>query len=298
MIKEYSYKLDKEKALSKHFKVGEFASIDNRGNKLTTDKILIDDNLIINLEKLYDYLNNLYGIKSILITSGYRSADFEASLPGGVVNGQHTKGTATDIIVNKNSGGNVDAKLVCCAAETIGFNGIGYGKTYTHVDVRSNKSYFDETNGKSGISSFYTYFNINKPSNNQDIEANNKYKVGDVVSINGVYISSDSEEKLKPKVTTGTITKVIIGAKNPYLLDNGNIGWVNDSVIISNNNYLNNSSYKGTSLVDALKEINIDSSYEYRSKLALINNINNYKGTSEQNTTMLELLKKGRLIKY
>ena len=46
MVREYSYKSDKDKVLSKHFTVGEFASIDERGNKLTTDKILIDDNLV------------------------------------------------------------------------------------------------------------------------------------------------------------------------------------------------------------------------------------------------------------
>lgn len=60
-----------------------------------------------------------------------------------------------------------------------------------------------------------------------------KYKVGDVVNINGVYISSDSTEKLVPAITKGTITKIIVGARNPYLLDNGNIGWVNDSCIVA-----------------------------------------------------------------
>ena len=296
MIREYSYKKDKDKVLSKHFKVGEFASIDNRNNSLTTDKILIDDNLVIMLEKLYDYLDNLYGIKNILITSGYRSADFETSLPGGVANGQHTKGTAVDIIINKKSSGSVDSKLICCASETVGFNGIGYGGNYTHIDVRSSKSYFDETNGKTGISSFYSYFNITKPNDNTNVTSN-KYKVGDVVNINGVYISSDSNEKLTPRVTIGTITKVVSNAKNPYLLNDGNIGWVNDSVIINNAIYLSNTSYKGTSLVDALNEIKVDSSYEYRSKLAIKNNISNYKGTGEQNTAMLNLLKKGKLIK-
>lgn len=61
-----------------------------------------------------------------------------------------------------------------------------------------------------------------------------KYKVGDVVNINGVYISSESTNKLKPSITKGTITKIINSAKNPYLLDNGNIGWVNDNCISSN----------------------------------------------------------------
>lgn len=60
-----------------------------------------------------------------------------------------------------------------------------------------------------------------------------KYKIGDKVNINGVYASSESVNKLKPAVTKGTITKIIETARNPYLLENGNIGWVNDSCIVS-----------------------------------------------------------------
>lgn len=59
-----------------------------------------------------------------------------------------------------------------------------------------------------------------------------KYKVGDVVEINGVYVSSDSEEMLPPAVTIGTITNINEGARNPYLLDDGNIGWVNNNCIV------------------------------------------------------------------
>lgn len=59
-----------------------------------------------------------------------------------------------------------------------------------------------------------------------------KYKVGDVVDINGVYTSSTSTEKLQPAITRGTITRIVEGARNPYLLDNGNIGWVNDDCIV------------------------------------------------------------------
>lgn len=58
-----------------------------------------------------------------------------------------------------------------------------------------------------------------------------KYKVGDTVNINGVYTSSSSTTKLKPAKTSGKITKIVTGTKNPYLLDNGNLGWVNDSCI-------------------------------------------------------------------
>ena len=116
------------------------------------------------------------------------------------------------------------------------------------------------------------------------------------VTINGVFVSSESTQKLNPLIKTGTITKIINNVRNPYLLDNGNIGWVNDSVIV-NNNYLSNPNYKGTSIVDALNEINIDSSYNYRTKLANVNGINNYTGSAEQNTKLLNLLKKGILLK-
>lgn len=59
-----------------------------------------------------------------------------------------------------------------------------------------------------------------------------EYKIGDEVEINGVYISSDSTEMLQPAITTGTITNIIYGARNPYLLNDGNLGWVNNECII------------------------------------------------------------------
>lgn len=66
-------------------------------------------------------------------------------------------------------------------------------------------------------------------------ESNNNTgrNVGDVVTINGVYTSSSSTRKLNPAVKSGMITRIIPGARNPYLLNNGNIGWVNDSCISS-----------------------------------------------------------------
>ena len=59
-----------------------------------------------------------------------------------------------------------------------------------------------------------------------------KYAIGDVVTINGVYVSSTSTERLNPAITTGTITRIIEGARNPYLLNDGNLGWVNDDCIV------------------------------------------------------------------
>lgn len=61
--------------------------------------------------------------------------------------------------------------------------------------------------------------------------------------------------------------------------------------------YLSNTSYKGSSIVDALNEIGVDSSYANRKQLAQKNGISNYTGTAAQNTELLNKLKNGTLIK-
>lgn len=57
--------------------------------------------------------------------------------------------------------------------------------------------------------------------------------------------------------------------------------------------------YTGTSgsIVTALNSLKITSSFSYRSKIAKANGIKLYVGTASQNTTMLKLLKQGKLVK-
>jgi len=229
MVREYSYAKDKNKALSAHLKVSEFRSYNDSSRTLTTDKILIDDNLITMLEKLYTYLDNKIGLKSIIITSGYRNSDFEKQLSGNTT-GYHVQGKAADIMCYKKNGTIISGKEVCLAAEDIGFKGIGYNNNSTHVDVRSTKSYFDETNGKTGIASWYTYFNVSKVNPSTNL----KHKVGDTITYNKIYTSSTSTKALNPKVTSGKITKIYPNTRNPYLI-NQNTGFTNDSHIITTN---------------------------------------------------------------
>ena len=66
---------------------------------------------------------------------------------------------------------------------------------------------------------------------------------------------------------------------------------------IQNFEYLSNQSYSDGSIVDGLKEIGIDSSYDYREKLAIKNGITNYHGSYDQNVKLLSLLKEGKLLK-
>lgn len=57
--------------------------------------------------------------------------------------------------------------------------------------------------------------------------------------------------------------------------------------------------YKGNSpyISEALEELGIDGSYSYRKVIAKTNNITMYIGTKAQNTKILELLKKGLLLR-
>lgn len=135
---------------------------------------------------------------------------------------------------------------------------------------------------------------------------NLKYKVGDSVTINGVYTNASSSTKLNPAKKQGKITKVLPGYRNPYLLENGNIGWVNDSCIVGGSSAPSNSyysKYTGSSgRVDlVLEAIGVPSKYLYkwsnRIPVAEKNGIRGYEGSESQNKKLIELAKKGKLIK-
>lgn len=73
----------------------------------------------------------------------------------------------------------------------------------------------------------YTYKEDEK---NEEENADTKYKVGDTVNYHSIYTSSTSDQTLNPVYTRGTITKIMPGRKNPYLIGNGT-GWINDASI-------------------------------------------------------------------
>ncbi len=77
---------------------------------------------------------------------------------------------------------------------------------------------------------------------------------------------------------------------------NTNVDWY---VLISKVEYFkcNLSGFISSSIVAALNKIGVDSSFAYRKKIAEANGISNYTGTGTQNTTMLLLLRAGKLIK-
>ena len=65
----------------------------------------------------------------------------------------------------------------------------------------------------------------------------------------------------------------------------------------TNTKTIKKTNYKGNSIVDGLKSVGVNSSYDNRKKIAQANGIKNYTGTAKQNTELLNKLKKGTLKK-
>ena len=152
------------------------------------------------------------------------------------------------------SGGERFEKAERNAAERIAYLMKQYGWTLDNItDSRHTIGTHQNRSGKycphrtldNGLERFYNMIreeyreltgeNANgTPNINVDNITNNTGRnIGDNVTINGVYTSSSSTKKLNPAVKSGMITRIVPGARNPYLLNNGNIGWVNDTCIIS-----------------------------------------------------------------
>lgn len=104
--------------------------------------------------------------------------------------------------------------------------------TYTIVETQGNWGRLKS--GAGWICLDYTEKVSGNSQPSQPAQPKGHY-IGESVTINGVYTTSMSTKKLNPSVKNGVITKIINGANNPYLLNNGNIGWVNDSCIVGGN---------------------------------------------------------------
>ena len=160
-VKTYSYSKDKNTKVSAHFSVKEFASISDNG-KVWSDKVLIDTMLIAMLEALFEKLKCKY----IIVNSGYRTAEHDKAV-GGSGKGKHCEGKAADIVCYDKSGKVINAKIVCCVAQDLGFGGIANISSNfraVHLDVRTGSKYKgDERFGYNTVTQdFYGYYKISK----------------------------------------------------------------------------------------------------------------------------------------
>lgn len=138
-IKTYSIKKDGNTNLSANFKVREFRCKDG------SDKVLISDDLVKLLQKIRDYFG-----KPVTLNSAYRNATYNAKI-GGASKSQHVNGNAADIVVK-----GIKPEDVAKYAEYImpKTGGIGLYPTFTHVDVRTNRSRWKNFGKEVGVSGF------------------------------------------------------------------------------------------------------------------------------------------------
>lgn len=158
MIKNFKYTDSSQ--LTEHFNVSEFRCKCG-GNHDTK----LDSELVQKLEKLYKNLS----CSKIIVNSGYRCSAHDKNV-GGNGSGQHVNGTAADIVCYDKNGKKISSKIVCCAAQDLGFGGIANidaSYTATHVDVRTSNKWYGNEAVPGGTSSsvcgnFYSYYNLSE----------------------------------------------------------------------------------------------------------------------------------------
>lgn len=243
--------------------------------------IKIEEELVHKLENIFAKLN----ASKCIISSGYRCPTHDYNV--GKIIGRHSEGLASDCIYYDKNGNIIPSLIVICVAYDLGeLNGIAkINNNYTHLDNRKNGTYRgDEPRGNSSYwSNPYTYFGISK---------------SDVTKYTGEEISKKSIDEIAELVIKGYFGNYP-ERKSKLEAEGYNYSEVQNRVneLVRKDVYLSNANYNGNSIVDALKQINIDSSYLYRSKLASVNGISNYRGSAEQNLLLLDKLRKGQLKK-
>lgn len=115
--------------VSEHFGVWEFKCSDN------SRVVVLDKALVELLEVIRKHFN-----KPVVINSGYRTVQYNASLKNSSPKSQHILGKAADIRVT-----GVEPKKVYDYVNSLypSSHGLGIYNTFVHVDVRETKSRWD-----------------------------------------------------------------------------------------------------------------------------------------------------------
>ena len=125
-VKVFSLKEEGSRQITPHFKVREFACNDG------SDPVFIS-------QALADVLENVrvhFGA-AVTINSGYRTVSYNKQVSGSASKSQHCNGLAADIRV---AGVSPD-RVADYAEQLLGdHGGVGRYKTFTHIDVRADKS--------------------------------------------------------------------------------------------------------------------------------------------------------------
>lgn len=122
----YSLKAEGSNPITPHFKPYEFACTDG------SDPIFVSPRLVDILETIRQHFG-----AAVTVTSGYRTVSYNRTVSGSASASQHCNGLAADIKV----AGVSPAAVADYAEQLLGdHGGVGRYGTFTHVDVRANKS--------------------------------------------------------------------------------------------------------------------------------------------------------------
>lgn len=125
-VKVYSLSGEGQAQISPHFKVREFACRDG------SDPVFVAPRLVEVLEAVRVHFG-----ATVTVTSGYRTVSYNRTVSGSASASQHCNGLAADIKV----AGVSPAAVADYAEQLLGdHGGVGRYGTFTHVDVRANKS--------------------------------------------------------------------------------------------------------------------------------------------------------------
>ncbi len=106
-----------------------------------------------------------------------------------------------------------------------------------------------------------------------------------------------SSNKAVANVSTGGVVTAVSAGKATITVKLANGNKATCVITVPSVKYFPKCAASHTSIVNALNSIGANYSFDYRKKIAVANAISNYSGTAAQNTTMLKLLKNGKLIK-
>lgn len=125
--------------------------------------------------------------------------------------------------------------------------------------------------------------------------SNSTYKGSSLVDyLKSIGVDSSFNNRTKLAQANGIKGYTGTSSQNTALLNKLRGG---GTTTVQSNNYYAKYNGSSGSLVDALKSLGINSSFGNRRSIAKANGINNYLGTGNQNTTLLNLLKQGKLKK-
>lgn len=248
-------------------------------------------------------MNNVdFANKAINIAKNYKTL-YVLGCFGAPLNASNKKRYTTNLDYNKQS--SRKTKINNASSDTFGFDcvclikGILWGWKGDKNHTYGGASYCSNGVPDVGSDAIMNYC-TNVTTNFSNVQ------IGEILHMSGhvgIYIGNGLAVECTPKWADGVQITAVgnIGKKTGYntrtWVNHGKLKYINYTGSNSSHTYYPKYSGNSVSIVDILKSLNIDSSFSNRKSIAKLNGISNYSGTAAQNEKLVELIKKGKLIK-